>query len=122
MANVEIVKVEDASLAADLNLFFDLPVKAYASIQDGVYTSAYGLAWAEGRCWLWFKSIEPCKLPAIQVVRHAKKLLLWAKNMGEKEVFTPRDDEYSTSERLLAIVGFEYRGLEAGKEIYSWRV
>jgi hypothetical protein len=47
-------------------------------------------------------------------------LLAKAWQLGETEVFTPRDTEFETSGRLLKVLGFEMLGIEKGMEV--WRL
>ncbi|AVX04238.1 hypothetical protein MXMO3_01712 [Maritalea myrionectae] len=115
----EIVKLVGRSgdiLGDDL----DAPIFGYASISDGV-DALGGLAWIEGKCWMWFSSAKPQNVSALHVVRCAKQLLRRAVQVGEMEVYTPRDAQFATSSRLLKLVGFKLAYTESGKEIYVWQ-
>jgi hypothetical protein len=54
-------------------------------------------------------------------VRRTKLLLAKAVQLGETEVFTPRDAEYASSEKLLTVLGFRMHGIENGLEVWKWQ-
>lgn len=101
----------------------DLPFAAKAAVIDGKVVARGGLAWGQGRCWLWF-STEPDapKGLGLRALRECALLLRKAVQLGETEVYTPRDADHPTSERLLKLAGFEKTDeVYDGKEIFRWR-
>src|SRR5690606_22856977 len=97
----------------------DMAAKAYVGVADGQVVGAGGLAWGAGRCWIWLQTFGTEKTYPIQVIRWARRLLRVAAQLGERKVFTPRDDEHDTSEKLLRLLGFEFVEIDptTGKEI-----
>lgn len=117
--SLTIHQVDPATVQAMEGITIDLPAVAYIGIDDGEVVGSYGLAWGGGRCWIWLRLPNGKPSYAITVMRRTKALLAKAWQLGEEEVFTPRDTEYTTSEKLLTILGFEMHGIEQGQEI--WR-
>ena len=113
-------RVDGRTVVKLIGLDVDLPVVAMVAMVGEVCIAAWGLAWKDRACWLWF-AIEGSK-PAYRfiVMREAKKMLKRAAQLGETEVFVVRDDAYPTSARLLKILGFEPSRIEDGKEIWRW--
>lgn len=99
----------------------DMPAMGFAGYEDGVLLAIGGLAWGRGRCWLWFRAENTEARHAFAVVREGRRLLKRAAQLGETEVYTPRDAEYDTSERLLKLMGFAFHGVENGIEVWRWR-
>lgn len=97
----------------------DMPVVAYVGIKNNNLVGSGGLAWGDGRCWLFLSVSESPN--AIVVWRWAKRMMAKARQLGETEIYTPRDREYDTSERLLSRLGFTFNGMENGEEIWVWR-
>ncbi len=102
----------------------DLPLLAYAGIRDDVLVGFGGLAWGMGRCWLFLYVLD--RPNAVVLWRWAKRLLAKAAQLGETQVFTPRDRSFDTSERLLTRLGFIFHGVETDphtqteEEIWVW--
>ena len=106
-------------LAANaVGLKIDLPVVSFVGIDGDEIVGSGGLAWGAGRCWIWFTVIRPEIRYAVAIVRMAKRLLVKARQLGERMVFTIRDPQFETSPRLMMLSGFQFYGIEDGKEIY----
>ena len=101
----------------------DMPVKAYVGVDGDRILGAGGLGWAGGKCWLFLLVLDVNHGHPMQVVRWGRKLLRIAVQLGESEVFTPRDDEYPSSKKLLHLIGFQYYETDekTGKEIHRWQ-
>lgn len=116
---LEVHQVDPKTAARLEGIKIDLPVLAYVGVDNGEIVGSGGLAWGGGRCWIWMKTNKVDKAYSLTIVHWTKKLLRKAWQLGETEVFTPRDTEYPTSERLLKALGFRLYGIEKGQEI--WR-
>lgn len=101
-----------------LNLDIDKPAVALIGMDDGRLAGTGGLAWGEGRCWLWFTTINPKPEYARPVLKAARLLLRKARQLGETAVYTARDPQYETSPRLLRLTGFKFHAVEDGRDIY----
>lgn len=119
---VELHRVDGATVAAAVGLSIDLPVVSMVAIEDGKAISAWGLAWKERRCFLWFFVDKPHPEHLWTIVREARKMLRRAVQLGETEVFVTRDESFPSSLRLLKIMGFEPSSVEDGKEVWRWQV
>lgn len=119
MADLQIIQCDPRHIMAAEGITIDLPVIAYVGIEDNEIVGSGGLAWGGGRCWVWLRTTRVDRRYAIVIVHWLKRLLRKAWQLGETEVFTPRDMEYETSERLLKALGFVMHGIEEGQEI--WR-
>lgn len=117
----ELHRVDGRAVTAALGLAIDLPVVAMVAIDGGEAVAAWGLAWNEGRCFLWFHMERSDLSYRFIVIREARKMLKRAVQLGADEVFTVRDDAFPTSARLLKILGFEPHSIEDGKEVHIWR-
>jgi hypothetical protein len=117
---VELHRVDGRTVTRAVGLDIDLPVVAMVAMDGGEVVAAWGLAWNEGRCFLWFHitRIEPAY--RFIVIREARKMLKRAVQLGESQVFTVRDASFPTSARLLKILGFKPFGIEDGKEVHIW--
>jgi len=122
---VEIVSVSGMAAKALSGLEIDLPVICRLGMIEGKVVAAGGLAFGGGRCWLFFDIEEDCpKHVGLQALRQAKVMLRKAAQLGETEVYTPRNAAYETSERLCKMAGFEKTDeVLAGQEIWvhKWR-
>ncbi|WP_132959009.1 hypothetical protein [Rhizobium sp. BK251] len=116
---LEIVQVDPSTIAAVEGVDISIPAVAYVGIDEGQIVGSYGLAWGGGRCWIWLRLPNGKPSYAITVMRRTKALLAKAWQLGETEVYTPRDTEFETSERLLTVLGFKLHGIEKGMEV--WR-
>lgn len=105
---VEVVSVAGSIARVMSNLDIDLPVICRMGKVDGEIIATGGLAWGGGRCWLFF-AVESDKARNItrQALRECQGLFRRAAQLGETEVYTPRDAEFETSERLCRLAGFE---------------
>lgn len=99
----------------------DLPVYCRIGKDGDKLVAVGGLAWGQGRCWLFFAVEDDApKNIARQALRECAALLRKAVQLGETEVYTPRDAQFASSERLLKLAGFEFTGeIIEGQEI--WR-
>ncbi len=97
----------------------NMPVSAYVGIHNNRLVGSGGLAWGNGRCWLFLNVFEDAP-NAIVVWRWAKRMLVKAAQLGEAEVYTPRDEQYETSERLLTRLGFSLFSIENGVEVWRY--
>lgn len=98
----------------------DLPALAFVGIDDGEVVGSGGLAWGGGRTWLWLTIQKPKASYAVPVMRMMRGLISKARQFGDQEIFTPRDSQYSTSEKLLTVLGFEFFGIEENVEIWRY--
>ncbi|SDH08497.1 hypothetical protein [Pelagibacterium luteolum] len=110
--------VSRAQLAELTGYDVDMPIAGYVGIRDNRMFGWGGLAWGGGRCWLFLSVLE--EPSAIVVWRWAKRMLVKAVQLGETEIYTPRDRQHETSERLLSRLGFTFHGMEQGEEIWLW--
>lgn len=97
------------------------PVIVYGGLEGNSVIACFGLLWSDGRCVLWFDVFTDVSAHKMAIVRWTERMKRQARQLGEKEIFVFRDDRFTTSERLLGILGFELCGCEAasGKEIFS---
>jgi hypothetical protein len=101
----------------------DWPAVAFVGIDNDELVGTGGIAWGADRCWLWFSAVgKPKPSYGLYVVRMAHKLFRKAFQLGEVEIFTVRDRNFSTSLRLHQILGFTPHSLEKGQEIWSRRL
>lgn len=118
--SLQIVQVDPSTVAAVEGVKIDIPAVAYVGIDDGEIVGSYGLAWGGGRCWIWLRLPNGKPSYAITVMRRTKTLLAKAAQLGEREVFTPRDAEFKTSEKLLTVLGFQLFAIENGIEVWRY--
>jgi hypothetical protein len=118
--SLKVVQVPPSTVERVEGVIIGIPALAYIGVDDDKIVGSCGLAWGNGRCWIWLQFIEPKPSYAITVYRKAKMLLKKAWQMGENEVFTPRDDKYPTSKKLLTTLGFQKFTVEAGVEIWRY--
>lgn len=116
---VELHRVDGRTVTALAGLDIDLPVVAMVAMEGNEAVAAWGLAWRDGRCWLWFHMEHPDPSYRWIVIREARNMLKRAAQLGDDAVYTVRDPQFETSQRLLKILGFEPFGEEDGKEV--WR-
>lgn len=116
---VQIVQVDPREVLRMAHIAVDLPTFALAGVDDEGAIAVGGLAWNGGRAWLFFTMLRNEARYRFKVIACAKRLFRQARQLGETEVFTPRDAQFETSERLLKLLGFEYFADENGVEI--WR-
>ncbi len=97
------------------------PIKGYVA-RRGLRTVALGglAIGVDGRVWGFIDFRPGYRLRALY--RYTLKLLDWAADAGIPEIFVARDDQFSTSERLLTRTGFMRTGETMdGHEIWAWR-
>lgn len=96
------------------------PAVVHAGFLGDRFMGAGGLAWVEGRCWLWLDHVDVTTgTHAAHVVRAAQRMLRVARQMGEVAVFTPIDRRHPKAEKLLRLIGMEFHAIEGPDEI--WR-
>lgn len=115
---LRIVPVPPHLVEAAEGVTIDLPAVAYVGIDNDVVVGSFGLAWGRGRCWIWLRVAEINPRYGITIMRRAKRLFAKARQLGETEVFTPRDANYPTSEKLLKVLGFTPHSIENGIEVW----
>ena len=116
---VEIVQVDPREILRVAGIDVDLPTFAIAGVDDDGAIGLGGLAWGGGRAWLFFHMMRNEPRYRFKVIACANRLFRQARQLGETEVYTPRDAQFETSERLLKLLGFEFFADENGIEI--WR-
>jgi hypothetical protein len=103
----------------------DLPVYARAAVEGNELIGVGGLAWSvePKRCWIWFHMVtpRPGADSARRVIREARRLMRHAVQLGETEVYSPRDPSFATSEKLMKLLNFQLYAVEDGKEIWVCR-
>lgn len=119
---LQIVQVDPSAVEAAENIRIDIPAVAYIGIDEGEIVGSGGLAWGGGRCWIWLRMVESKPEYAFALVRRTKAMLAKARQLGETEVFTPRDAEYPTSKKLLTVLGAKMHGIEEGMEVWHWEL
>lgn len=118
---LRIIQVDPATVRALEGIKIDLPAVAYVGIDDGKIVGSYGLAWGGGRCWAWLLLENGKPSYGLTVAKRFKVLMLKAAQLGEREVFTPRDAKFKTSKKLLELLGFHMHGIEEGMEVWKWQ-
>jgi hypothetical protein len=104
-------------------LDIDLPVICRVGVSDDRVIALGGLAFWDGRCWLFFHVDNPPKGIIRQALIECDLLLRKAAQLGETEVRTTRDKRYGSSERLLKIAGFiKTDEVLDGQEVWACRV
>lgn len=102
-----------------------LPANAYLARENGQIIAVFGLCWAKGRCWLWFGATPAAAKHPHMVVKWAGRMKRQAAQFGETEIYTPRDDEFATSKRLLEFLGFSFAchepNLVTGEQQEIWK-
>lgn len=121
---LKIIRADPKTVEAALGFDVDMPAIAVLGVDHGKVVGSGGLAWGRGKCWLWFAM--PISKPgyAVAVLREARRLLKRAVQLGETSVFTPRDDEFPRSAKLLQMLGFERDGsmvaFDRQMEVWRW--
>lgn len=120
--SLEVVQVSPSTVEEVEGVIIGIPAVAYVGVDNGAVVGSCGLAWGNRRCWIWLQFIASKPTYAITVYRKARMLLRKALQLGETQIFTPRDAQYKTSEKLLTKLGFRLYAIEEGREvwIYEW--
>jgi hypothetical protein len=116
---LQIIQVSPTTVEATDKVKIDMPAVAYIGVDDGEIVGSFGLAWGGQRCWLWLRLEKGKPSYALTVMRRAKALIRKAFQLGEREIYTPRDSEFKTSEKLLTRLGFHFYATE--NDIEVWR-
>lgn len=116
------VRADPRNVSVALAVDVDMPAVAVLGIDDGRVVGSGGLAWGNGRCWIFFKMTESKPQYAVPIIRETRRMLKRAVQLGEAYVYTPRDDE-PHSKKLLELLGFEFYGMEQarGRTVEVWR-
>lgn len=117
---IKVVRADPRDVEHGLGVVIDMPAVAVLGIDDGQVVGAGGLAWGGGRCWIWFKMTAPKASYAVPILRATETMLKRAVQLGECEVFTPRDAAEPRSAKLLGMLGFELFAVEQGLEVWKW--
>jgi len=100
----------------------DLPVFMTIAMRGDEYVGAGGLAWGNGRCWLFLELAKAVPEGRFLLIKEAQRLKRKARQLGETEVYVARDRTFPTSARLLKLLGFEFHAEEQGEEVHICRV
>jgi hypothetical protein len=117
---IRIVRADPRDVEHGLGAIIDMPAVAVLGVDGDRVVGAGGLAWGGGRAWIWFKMITSKPDYAVPIVRATKTMLKRAVQLGESEVYTPRDAAEPASKKLLEILGFELFAIEQGIEVWKW--
>jgi len=117
--SLEIVQVHPSAIEIAEGIKIDMPALAYVGVAGDEIIGSGGLAWGYGRCWLWLRVMKSDPSYALPIVHKTKALIAKAHQLGETEVFTPRDSQYPTSQKLLTVLGFRLHAIENNIEV--WR-
>jgi hypothetical protein len=115
-----IVSADPKQVEHGLGVEITMPAVAVLGFDGDRLVGSGGLAWGGGRAWIWFKMLESKPSYAVPIVRATRKMLRRAVQLGECEVFTPRDASEPMSLKLLTMLGFERQGDEGGIEVWKW--
>jgi len=121
---LQIISVDPALVEVEMGVNIDLPAVAVVGVDGGEVIGSGGLAWGGGRAWIWFKMRRSRPQYAVPIVRATKRMLRKAVQLGETEVFTPRDASEAMSRKLLMTLGFEHYADEptaSGEMVEVWR-
>lgn len=118
---ISVVTVDPRDVVRAAGLTIDLPVYAKAAIEDDELLAVWGLAFDGGRTWMFFHVENYRPGCGLIIRREARKCLRHAVQLGAHEVFTPRDEQFETSERLCTMLGFEFYAVERGSEVWRWQ-
>lgn len=117
---LQVVQVSPTTIEVTDKVKIDIPAIAFVGIEDGEVVGSGGLAWGGGRCWIWLRVAASRRRYGLVVMHRTKALLAKAWQLGEREVFTPRDADYPTSEKLLKVLGFRFFAMENGVEVWRY--
>jgi hypothetical protein len=121
---IEIMSVNPKLAPKVCGLNIDMPVVCKVGLVDGQVAASGGLAWGQGRCWIWF--VVEGDLPkghGLAAIHQCRKMVAKAKQLGESAVYAIRDSNYETSERLLTLAGFRKTDEQAEEqEVWACQV
>lgn len=115
---VRIERFDTLDTIKSLGLMIDLPAIGYCAIEDGKVIASFGLAWGEGRVWLWFKVDELQTRHRMTVWRQAERMKRMARQLGHMHVYVIRDPDWETSAKLVKLMGFEFFENVGGYEVH----
>lgn len=120
---LEITEVPPIAVEIAQGICIDIPAVTYAGFDNGEFVGSGGLAWCDGRCWIFFSVQRPIgRAGALRVIRFAKRLERKAAQLGASTVFTPRDAQHETSTKLLKTLGYELHSIENNIELWARNV
>lgn len=122
--SLSIVSADPRSVEASFGVEVDLPAVAVLGFdEEGHVVGSGGLAWVGGRCWIFFTMRVTKPDYAVPIFRATKRMLKRAVQLGETQVFTPREADKPRSEKLLRMLGFEMigHGVLLGQQMEIWR-
>lgn len=117
---LEIRELDPAELYRFFRLSVEGPVFGYAA-RDGIKTVAIGgvLFDEGGRAWTFLDFLPGRRGPWLY--RYARKTLEIARELALESVSAVRDEQFSSSERLLTRLGFRRTDETIdGKEVWIW--
>lgn len=117
---LEIRQVQPSDVEMMEGIRIDMPALAYIGVDNGEVVGSGGLAWGVGRCWVFLHINQSRPQYAIPLMRKTRELISKAWQFGERTVFTPRDAQYGTSEKLLKVLGFKLHAIENEIEVWSF--
>lgn len=127
--SIAVAEMSRKDLAAHSPASLDYPCVGYMAKRGERLVACGGLAWRWERCDIWLDVVPRRKVPAVAVVRWARRMIRMAVQMGETEVFCFRE-ELPTSRKLLELVGFSPLGMQTvtlvdgtqvEKEVWRWQ-
>lgn len=120
---MQIVTVDGRQVVKACGLDIDLPAYAKAAIDGETLLGVWGLAWSSEpkRCWIFFHVENYRPGFGFIIRREGLKCLRHAEQLGEREVYTPRDAQFASSLKLMKLFGFEKFAVENEIEIWQWR-
>ena len=120
---VELLPVDSTDLSLMYEGRFDFPLIAVAGMESGKHMIGFGgLAWVDGKCWLWVDYVDMKRTHPMVMVRAAQRMLRKAWQLGETEVRARRDVGLEPlSEKLLMLLGFtKLSGDEKTEDWVTW--
>lgn len=119
-----IVTVDGRQVMRASGISIDLPAFAKAAIEGDELLAVWGLAWSSEprRCWLFFHVENYRPGFGFVIKREAERCFRYAAQLGETEIYTPRDTQYPSSKKLMKMLKFEFFAMENGEEIWRTEV
>lgn len=118
----EISRVDPTDHEQTLGLVIDVPAVCYSAVANGSVIAIFGLAWKDGRCWLFFEPARPLTEFRHAIRHQVIRLKRVARQLGEQHIYIFRDKKWPSSAKLVRLMGFEYVGEENGEELHVLRL